>query len=483
MISETFIYGLSNIFIKLPPFLLTPFLSKIFDPIEYSPFVNFYSAIGIISVFLLHGMETTIFRFANLNQNKDQVISNAFLSVLFVGIFFLFFFLYFNIEIAIAFKTSNQIMFINWFVWILFFDSLSAIFFVKLRLEKKIKKFTYIKFIHGFLYFFLVLFFILVIRKKIYDLYELDLGIGYTFLSNLIVSIIIFILLSTELFSFNLKFNFKLYKKMIIYAIPIMIAGLAGIINESIDRQFLKYLLPSSNALFQIGVYGACYKFSSIITLFKTAYFLGIEPFLFSQKRNQNTKIKYAILMKYFIIIISLILLFILANLSWIKILLIPNKKYYIGLSIVPIILIATIFLAIYLNLSIWYKITNKTYYGAIISLFGTLITIFINIFFIPKFSFYASAVATLISYFSMMLLSYFLGQKKYPIPYNTRKLIIYLSFSIFFGLVNFYIFNQNIWTGNFLLLFFIFIVYKIEISFMTKYVQKYTFIKNKFIK
>lgn len=467
ILSHSLVYGLSSFIIKLLPFFLTPFLSGKFDPKEYSVFINFYSVIGIISVILTHGMETTILRFSNLCYDKNKVIGNAFFSVLFIGIIFLLLGFVFNIEFSVFFKTPNQTLFIKWFILVLFFDALSSILFTKLRLEQKIKKFTCIKIINSLLYFILVIFFILFLREKIINLYNIDFGIGYTFLANLITSGFTFFFLITELFLVKFTFNFFLYKKMILYSFPIMIAGLAGIINESIDRQLLKYFLPLNSSNFLIGIYGACYKFSSIITLFKTAYMLGIEPFIFSDINNTNYKKKYAILMKLFIITIALIFLFITANISWIKLLIIPNPKYYIGISIVPIILIGTIFLSIYLNLSIWYKVNDQTYYGAVISIIGSFITIIINCFFIPKFHFYASAFATLVSYFCMMVFSYLWGQKKYPIPYDIRKLMIYLAMSITLGLISFYFFNQNIWIGNFFLLFVFLIIYKTELPLL----------------
>lgn len=473
LISQTLIYGITSVTVKILPFLLTPILTIVFDPKEYAPFINFYSAAGIISVLITHGMETTIFRFANLDYDKSKVIGNAFLSVLVVGILFLLLSLTFNVELAIAFRSSEQVLFLKWFIWVLFFDSLSAVLFVRLRVEEKIKKFAWIKMINSILYFSLVLFFVVFLREKFHILYQIKWGIGYTFLANLIASGFVFILLSSELFSLNFTFDATLYKKMTIYAFPIMIAGLAGIINETIDRQFLKYLLPNNISEFEIGVYGVCCKFAIIITLFKTTYLLGVEPFIFSQAKNENPQRRYAILMKFFVIIMSVILLFILANLSWIKFLFIPNPKYYIGIPVVPIILIGTVFLGVYLNLSIWYKINDQTYYGALISIIGAFITILVNWIFIPKFGFYASAVATLLSYWVMMIFSYFLGQKKYPIPYNTRKLVLYLGISIILGLINFYGLNQNIIIGNIFLLILLLLIYKIELPFVKKYIPK----------
>lgn len=478
IVFQTLIYGLSSSLIKILPFFLTPLLAIKFSPQEYAIFVNFYSVIGIISVILTHGMETTILRFSNnVDYDKNNVISNAFFSVFIIGFIFLLFSWNFSIELAIAFKTPNQVLFLKWFILVLFFDALSSILFTKLRLEQKIKKFISIKIINSVLYFLLVLFFILFLREKYINLFHIDLGIGYTFLANLIASIITFFFLFNELFRINFTFNFLLYKKMILYSFPIMISGLAGIINESIDRQLLKYFLPLHSSNLLIGIYGACYKFSSIIILFKTAYILSIEPIIFSNVNNTiNSKEKYALLMDFFVIVISLILLFILANISWIKLLLIPNSQYYVGISIVPIILVGTVFFVIYLNLSIWYKINDKTYYGALISIIGSIITIVINCIFIPRFNFYASAIATLFSYFFMMILSYFIGQKNYPIPYNIKKIITYLGLSITCGLITFYFFNQNFWIGNSFLLFVIFIIYKNELPF----IKKYIFLKKK---
>ncbi|MCB9202406.1 MAG: oligosaccharide flippase family protein [Flavobacteriales bacterium] len=473
LFSQTAVYGLSSVIVKVLPFLFTPIISRIFDPAAYSPFVDFYSAAGIISVLLTHGMETTIFRFSNMNFDKAKVLSNAFMSVFTVGIVFLITSLIYKNEMAIAFRAKNHVLFLVWFFWILFFDAISAVLFVKLRLEEKVRKFAIIKIINSVLYFVLVIFFIVIAKNYIPSIYNNDWGVGYTFLSNLIASGLTLFLLLSELKTFQFHLDRKLYKKMIVYAIPIMIAGLAGIINETIDRQFLKYLLPEETADFDIGVYGACYKFATIITLFKTAYLLGIEPFIFAQAKNENPQKKYAVLMQFFVITISVILLFLLTNIYWIKFLFIPNEKYYVGIKIVPFILIGTVFLGIYLNLSIWYKINNKTVYGAIISVVGAIITILINVYFISKYSYFASAIATLLSYFVMMVISYFWGQKQYYVPYDIKKFFIYVGFSIIFGLVNFYVLNQNVISGNVFLVILLIIIYILEKNTIKQYIPK----------
>jgi O-antigen/teichoic acid export membrane protein len=250
---------------------------------------------------------------------------------------------------------------------------------------------------------------------------------------------------------------------MMAYSWPITIAGLAGVINETMDRQFLKYLLPDGINAEQMAIYGAVCKIVTFLTLFRQAYLLGIEPFFFSHAKNENSGKSYAKLMDMFVIVNCIILLALCVNLDWLAKLYLSNPAYNEGIPIVPIVLMAAVFLGIYLNMSVWYKLSDKTIFGAYLSVLGAAVTIGINLYFIPTYGYWASTWATFLSYFSMMTVSYFLGQYFYPVPYHMKKIIGYLSLSILFSVVSYYVLDGNLIIGNSLLIVFLAIVFYVE--------------------
>lgn len=492
LFSQTLIYGLSNVLVRVFPFFLTPMLVKAFGPAKYSIYADFYSAAGIISVLLTHGMETTFFRFfQKYKENKEkqnQVYFTAMTSVFIVSVVFLFLGILFKKPLALAFKHPDEINFLVWFLFILAADAMCAVPFAKLRIQNKAIYFASLKILNSILIFLLSVILIFWIPKQIETqgigylfftkIYNIDYGIGYAFAANLIASIFTFFALLPTMIKGKYSFNIPLWKQMLIYAWPVTIAGLAGIVNETMDRQFLKYLLPEGDADIQMGIYSAVYKIATFIALFKTAYLLGVEPFFFSHASDKNSGKTYATLMKYFSIFSALILLFLVANLDWIGRLYIGNPEYWVGLKVVPIILIGSTFLGIYLNLSIWYKLSDNTHYGALISGIGALITIILNYIGLKytNWGYWACAWATLLSYLVMMLISYFWGQKKYPIPYNYRKLIFYIGGSSFLSLIAYYT-SGNLWfriiLGNLFFLLFIYLTTKIEYKDMKIFKEK----------
>jgi O-antigen/teichoic acid export membrane protein len=244
--------------------------------------------------------------------------------------------------------------------------------------------------------------------------YDPNTGVGYVFIANLIASIVKFLLLGPTMLSGLVKPKLSLLKPMLIYSLPLLVAGLAGMMNEMFDRVMLKRLLypimGEDKAMYQLGVYGACYKLSIIISLMIQAFRYAAEPFFFSQQKEAGSKELYAkVMTKYFI----------------------PNEDYWAGLKIVPILLMANIFLGIYYNQSVWYKLTDKTGHGAALAIFGAIITLVLNLLFIPKYGYVASAWATFACYGSMMVVSYLLGQKHYPVPYELGKLSIFLGSAV----------------------------------------------------
>ena len=466
---QTAIYGLSTVIIRLFPFIISPIVTARFGPTALAPFIDFYSVAGIIIVLLSHGMETTFFRFAEKEQDSRKLISTATLSVVFASLIFVIFSYIFRVDLAIAFKTPDQINLLLMIVFVLGLDGLSTMPFVILRKTGRPKKYAVIKIINGVINFLLVLFFLVLLPRLgntgfLGLKYSASLGIGYVFIANLMASGVTFLLLFQELKSVRITaFDWQLWKKMMAYSWPITIAGLAGVVNETMDRQFLKYLLPDGINTEQMAIYGAVCKIVTFLTLFRQAYLLGIEPFFFSHAKNENSGNSYAKLMDMFVVVNCVILLALCANLNWLAHFYLRNPAYNIGIPIVPIVLMAAVFLGIYLNMSVWYKLSDKTIFGAYLSGLGAIVTIAINVYFIPKYGFWASTWATFFSYFSMMTVSYFLGQYYYPVPYHLKKILLYLGGSILFSVLSFYVFKGNLVIGNALLLLYIAIISIIE--------------------
>ncbi|CVK16235.1 Membrane protein involved in the export of O-antigen and teichoic acid [Apibacter mensalis] len=482
LLSQTLIYGLSNVLVRVFPFILTPILVRTFGPFKYSIYADFYSAAGILSVLLTHGMETTFFRF--FQKFKDQgdrqntVYFTSFTSVCMVSLLFLLLGIISREPLASAFKHPDEVIFLVWFLFILAADAISAVPFAKLRIQNRSLYFASLKILNSVIMFFSTVILIFWIPKLIeHDgigaaffskIYNFNYGIGYAFAANLFASIITFLALLPTMLDGKYTFDYTLWKKMLSYAWPITIAGLAGIINETMDRQFIKYLLPKGIAEVQMGIYSAVYKIATFITLFKTAYLLGVEPFFFSHADNKNSGKTYATLMKYYAIFSAVILLFLTANLDWIGRLYIRNTDYWSGFQVVPILLIGSTFLGIYLNLSIWYKLSDNTHYGAIISGIGACITVALNFIGLKytDLGYWVCAIATFVSYLTMMLISYFWGQREYPIPYNYKKLIFYIGGSSLLSLIAYYCSNHiaiRIGVGNILFIIFIYLTLKIE--------------------
>lgn len=458
LLGQTALYGLTTVIIRLFPFIINPYITNAFGPEAYAPFADFYSVAGVIAVLLTHGMETTFFRFAIDEKDDKKLISTAFFSVAAATLLFLIFSLSFNRELAVAFKTPTQVDLLTILVIVLSLDAFSAMPFVMLRKNERPIKYASIKIANGVINFLLVIFFLQVLPRVPQGImglkYNPEFGIGYVFVANLVASGSTFLLLFKDIFIAKLKyFSWELWRRMITYSWPIMIAGLAGIINETMDRQFLKFLLPEEIGRHQLGVYGAVAKIVTFVVLFRQAYVLGIEPFFFSHSKNENAGKTYAKLMDVFIAVNCMIILFLCVNLDWIAKFYLRNPEYYEGIQILPILFFASLFLGIYLNLSVWYKLSDRTIVGSYISFIGAAVTIAINFYFIPKYGYWASAWATIASYFVMMIVSYIWGQKKHPIPYNVYGNIIIITVTIIVSLVYYQNFKHNIWLGNLIFL------------------------------
>jgi O-antigen/teichoic acid export membrane protein len=432
---QTAIYGLSSIVSRLLNYFLVPLHVRIFLPDEYGIVGQMYAYVSLLAVVLTYGMETAFFRYYISEANKKKLFFTSMVSLTITSLIFVILTFIFiePITVIIHFGGHTKILF--WCILIVAIDAITAIPFAKLRAENKAKKFAIIKFINILVNVIFNLFFLLLcpwmlkngyLTDLINIIYQKEIGVGYIFISNLIASGFTILLLLPNILKTEYKFDFTLLKRMLKYALPLLIFGLAGIVNETMDRLFLSYLSPPDIAMSQVGIYSACYKITLLMTILIQAFKYAAEPFFFTQSKEKNAKQVYADVMNYFVLACSLIFLGIMLYIDIVKYFV--DKPYYEGLKIVPILLLANMFLGIFYNLSIWYKLTNQTKYGAYISIFGALITIGLNYSLIPVMGYMGSAWATLACYASMMVVSYFLGQKKYYIQYNLKNFFIFLA-------------------------------------------------------
>jgi O-antigen/teichoic acid export membrane protein len=342
--------------------------------------------------------------------------------------------LLFRQDLAAVISLKEHPEYISWSAFIIAFDALTTISFAKLRQEGRPVKYATVRIAGILINIALTIFFLSVCPKIaaknpdsiLLTFYDKKIGVGYVFIANLIQSAITFLLLSKEFFSFKWKFNGPLWKEIMLYSMPLIVAGFGGMINETFDRIMLGWWSTSADPKTQVGIYSGCYKLSILITLFIQAFRLGAEPFFFKQAQSENPQRVYARVMKFFVITVCVMFLFVALYLDIWKHF-IQDPKIWTGLGVVPILLLANMFLGIYYNLSIWYKLTNKTGAGAWITIIGALITLVINYFFIPRFGFMACAWATFFCYGTMMVLSFIWGQKAYRIPYAWKKLVAYM--------------------------------------------------------
>ena len=474
---QTAIYGLPSILGRTIGYLLVPIYTRVFNKSDYGTIILLYSYVSFLIVILSYGMETAFFRFSQTKKNKNIAFSTAFISLLITTLIFAILSILFSQNLANIILYPDNEDYVIWFSLIISFDVLSAIPFAKLRADNKPKRFAIIKAINISINIILNLFFILLCPfilenyndssfASIIKLFFIsDNLISYVFISNLIASFITILLLSYDFLKLKIQFNYILWRQMLIYALPLLIAGLAGIMNETLDRILLRYLLPSNIAEDQVGIYGACYKIAIFMSLFIQAFRYAAEPFFFSHAKEKDAKILYSQIMNYFVITVSFIFLITMMYID--IIILFIGEEFRVGIAVIPILLLANLFLGIYYNLSVWFKLTNNTKFGAILAIFGAIITVSLNFYLIPIIGFMGSAWATLVCYFSMTVLSYFLGQKYYRINYNLKKITTFIFLSVFLFFIskflNFETQSIRLIFNTIILIIFVAIVYLIE--------------------
>tara|TARA_B100000508_G_scaffold141097_1_gene147001 strand:+ start:90623 stop:92092 length:1470 start_codon:yes stop_codon:yes gene_type:complete len=444
---QTAIYGLSSIVGRLLNYLLVPLYTSEYvfeNPSDYGVVAELYAYVAFFMVLLTFGMETAYFKFLNDWEDKQHVFNNSLLSVLLVNVSFLVILLLFHQPLAERMLFGDHPEYIILLAVIVTIDAVSALPLAKLRAEERAKKFAIIQLSSIGINIGLNLFLLLVV----FDRENPARAVQYILIANLIASLVKPTLLYKDFLQLQFKLDFTLVKAMVKYSFPLALAGFAFIINETIDRILLKHLtvhtyteeIGREAAIRlgerQVGIYSASYKLAMLVTIFLQAYRYAAEPFFFSQSKSKDKNKTYVKVMNYFVGAVFLCFLGVTLNLDIFKYF-IPNSNFWEGLRIVPILLLANVFLGIYINQSIWYKLSGQTRFGAYIAAVGALFTIILNVIFIPIFGYIACAWVTFLVYAGQMIASYLLGQKHYPIPYNLRKFGLYSIVAIaFYGLL-----------------------------------------------
>ena len=460
-------------------FILVPLYTDLLPKAEYGKVSIIFAWMIFFNVILAYGFETAFFRFYNKETDKKSVVETTSVSLFWTSISFLFIALLFRNKLAIWSGIDAQ--YITYTIWILVLDALVIVPFSKLRVNQQPIKYAIIKIGNVVINLVLNLFFLSYLPaiaesnpdSFLSSFYLEDFQIGYIFVSNIVASLVTFLILSPNYLLLKWHFDYKLWKRMMEYGLPIMVAGIAFAINEQFDKILLGKLLPANIAEAEVGVYSACYKLGLFMVLYRTAYTLGIEPFFFSHADKEDAPQTYATITKYFVIFGSFILLSVIVFADVLKYIMIQDESYWEAMKVVPLIILANFFLGIYTNLSVWYKLIDKTHIGAYISIIGAIITLALNYLLIPTMSYYGSAIATIAAYGSMMFISYYFGNKYYPIPYDTNKIAMYLLISIAFSAVSFYGFRENYYVGITLLLGFMYFIYHNEKELLTKILNR----------
>lgn len=444
--SQTAVYGIPTIVGRFLNYFLVPLYTYNIATQDYGVVSELYAYVAFLMIILTYGMETAFFRFSQ-DYDKSKVYNTALFSLMVSTTLFLLITFLSLSPICSAMQYSNHKTYIALFLIILALDALRAIPYALLRRENMAKRFAFIKTVDIFSNILFNLFFIalcpILYDKGFYIItswFNPNDLVLYIFISNCLASFISFILLIPQFSQFRFNIDFKVLKRMLVYGFPVMIGGLAGMINETFDRIALKHLVTipdnitdtakiAEYKMSQIGIYGACYKLSIVISLFIQAFKFAAEPFFFSKMKQQDAKKSYSEVMTAFVIFLCFIFLVVMGYIDLFQYFM--GKDYRIGIMVVPILLMANIFLGIYYNLSIWYKVSDKTKYGAYIALIGAAITLIGNYFLVPILGYKGAAWTTLICYFVISLLCYFIGQKFYPVAYKVKRIAFYILFSL----------------------------------------------------
>ncbi len=457
-------------------------------PEKTADLVQVYTIIPFLNVLYAYGMETAYFRFSQ-THDKDKLYNTLSVSLFFSTILFSITLLFFKDSIISAADLSNHPEYLLWMIAIIAVDNLNTLPFAKLRQENRPKRYAFARISGIIINLAVVIFFLGVIpsilrsnpESFLKNIYNKDIALGYYLLGNLCGSLFTLLLLFKEIKTVRLHFDSKLWKEVMHYSYPLIIVGLGGMINDVLSRLIYRHVveLPKVQADHELGIFANIFRIALLITIMIQAFRMAAEPFFFNQSKNENARRTYARVMKFFVIACCFMFLFIglfLDVFKWIFITF-ANPVWAEGLQVVPLLALGNIFLGIYYNLSVWYKLTNKNSFGAVITIIGAIITIVLNMLLIPKLHYTGAAIATFCCYLFMMLCSYWLGRKYYPIPYAVKKLIAYITMVIIIYLLHLgfvHFINKDLWfsvtVGLIFFAFFAWFVSKIEVKELAKF-------------
>ncbi len=433
---DTAIYGVSSIVGRFLNWCLVPLYTRLFPEDMYGVVTYVYSIVALALIILTYGMETGFFRFANHERysNPDEVYSTSLTSLGFTSTLFFALVLLFLEPVSRAMECGGHESYVWMMALAVAIDAYSCIPFAYLRYKKRPVRFAMLKLVNIGLNIVLNIFFLLicpwlmrVAPGWVEWFYVADFGIGYIFLSNLIASAVTLLMLLPDIVRIPLKFNGRLLREMLAYSFPLLVLGIAGIMNQTLDK-ILYPVLATSDAMAGLGIYGANYKIAIVMVMFIQAFRFAYEPFIFSQSRERgdNKLQAYRDAMKYFVIFALFIFLGVMYYLDILRYFVRPD--YWAGLKVVPVIMAAEFFFGVCFNLSLWYKLTDKTVWGTWFSLLGLAVTVGLNVLLVPRYGYMGCAWAAFCCYGVMMLASYFVGNAKYPIGYNVGRLIFYVG-------------------------------------------------------
>lgn len=435
---QTIWYGIPRIFSRFLFFGISLLGFRLFDPNGSAPYTQIYAVIPFLNIVFSYGLETSFFRFAQ-THDRQSLYNTLNVSIFTSTILLTLLLFLFKGSITSFLEMEKHPEYVTWMIGITFFDTLYTLPMAKLRLEERPRKYAFINMFSVLLNIALVLFFYYVARPAhqkdpssfLGGMFDPKVGIGYFILSNLIASAFTLLLLYKEFAAFKFMFDKKLWLEVMRYSYPLLIVGFGGMINEMISRVIYPKVLDDTafREEFELGVFGANYKLAVLITIFIQVFKMAAEPFFFNQSKNEGAQKMYARVMKFFVIACCFMFLVVSLFLdAWKYLIASKHSEYAEGINIVPVLAMAQVFLGIYYNLTIWYKLTNKNMMGAFITIGGAVLTILLNIILIPLFRYEGAAWATFFCYLFMMVASYHLGQKYYRIPYPKKKLLTYIT-------------------------------------------------------
>ncbi len=431
---HTLWYGVPTILSRFLSYLLSLLLVGIFIPEKFGVITNIYAFIPFLNIVFTYGLETAFFRFGEM-RDRQQVYNTLTVSLLLSTVLFTLPLLLFSPQLASFIEIPNHPEYIRWAAWIVFLDTLSLLPQSLLRQQERPRRFAFVRVSNIVANILLTILFYLVAPKyqhlPLFAWYDPAMGVGYVLIANLLGSILTLLMLFPEWLKARLIFNMQLWKEIMHYSLPLIVVGFGGMINEMLSRFiFLKISpLPDAEKAHDLGVFGANYKLAVLITIFIQVFKMAAEPFFFAQSAQHEARETYARVMKFFVMACCIMFLGVSLFLDiWKWLITYKNPEYGEGIYVVPILAMASVFLGIYYNLSIWYKLTNNNWIGARITLTGAAITIALNLWWIPAYGYIGSAWATFVCYAYMMLASYWMGKRYYPVPYEVKKLLGYIA-------------------------------------------------------